>query len=63
MLYFNRIVTPLNPPYKGGKQEKFGSLSFIRGGLGWGKKIFDTSIMTFQTSSEGYWKLVAGIGN
>jgi hypothetical protein len=38
-------------PYKGGKQEKSSSLTFIRGGLGRGKKIFDTSIKTFQTSS------------
>ncbi len=33
---FNYVVTPLVPPYKGGKQEKSGSLPFIRGGLGWG---------------------------
>jgi hypothetical protein len=31
---------------------KSGSLPFIRGGLGWGKEIFDTSIMTFKTSSK-----------
>ena len=47
------LLPPLVPPYKGGKQEKSGSLTprassrqsrptqwlpFIRGGLGWGKK-------------------------
>jgi hypothetical protein len=46
------LLPPLIPPYKGGKPEKSSSLPFIRGGLGWGKKIFDTSIMTFQTTSK-----------
>ncbi len=46
------LLPPLVPPCKGGKQEKYGSLPFTRGGLGRGKKIFDTSITTFKTSSE-----------
>ncbi|WP_207714226.1 GNAT family N-acetyltransferase [Scytonema sp. UIC 10036] len=32
------LLPPLVPPYKGGKQEKSGSLPFTRGGLGWGQK-------------------------
>jgi hypothetical protein len=48
----NRIITPLNPPLERGETRKSGSLPFIRGGLGRGKKIFGTSIMTFKTFSE-----------
>ena len=39
-------------PYKGGKPENPVPSPIHRGGLGWGKKTFDTSIMTFQTSSN-----------
>ncbi|MBG1263888.1 hypothetical protein F8S20_34835 [Nostoc sp. BAE] len=46
------FLPPLIPPYKGGKQENPVPSPMHRGGLGWGKKIFDTLIMTFQTSSK-----------
>ncbi|YAG07315.1 hypothetical protein NSTC731_03627 [Nostoc sp. DSM 114167] len=38
IVIFIALLPPLVPPYKGGKQEKSGSLPFLRGGLGWGKK-------------------------
>jgi hypothetical protein len=61
------LLPPLIPPCKGGKYpilplgkgELEGvkrtcvyTVALARGGLGWGKKIFDTSIITFQTSSK-----------
>jgi hypothetical protein len=46
------LLPPLIPPIYWGEIIKSSSLPFKRGGLGWGKKIFDTSIMTFKTSSD-----------
>jgi hypothetical protein len=45
------ILMELLPPLERGETRKSGSLPFIRGGLGWGKKIFDIDKRTFQTSS------------
>jgi hypothetical protein len=48
------MITPLNPPVYWGETIKSGSLPFTRGGLGWGKTIFGTSIITFQRTSKSH---------
>ena len=49
---FNCVFTPLSPPFTRGETRKIRfPPRMYWGGLGRGKKIFDTSIMTFQTSS------------
>ena len=49
-MYTQVELPPLIPPYKGGKQKKYCSLPFIRGGLGWGKteiyQLLETCVYT-----------------